>query len=239
MTTKTPQQPKHKKKPHQTQSYSDVFDTSKDKNTVTPAVYPKPSLGTLLFSVLGTILLIQVSLIGSPLPLIFPSETSVMFYSAQVPVVILLGALLGPTWGALSVILYIIVGLFFLPVFSSGGGLGYIEEPSIFYLIGLIGGAIMSGKAFKRAFLSNSVYKQHFYHVYAVIISVLTIHCVGLIGLLSTMIIGRSWESFTHWVHQLSVAPLPYDLTVALTLSTGLIWLRGLLWLQRVDLKEV
>jgi biotin transport system substrate-specific component len=52
--------------------------------------------------------------------------------------VILSGIILGPRYGALSQLVYIIIGLLGLPVFSGGGGLAYLMQPSFGYLIGFI-----------------------------------------------------------------------------------------------------
>ena len=51
---------------------------------------------------------------------------------------VLAGIILGWKYGVLSQIIYIILGLIGLPVFSSGGGIGYIFTPSFGYLLGFI-----------------------------------------------------------------------------------------------------
>ncbi len=53
--------------------------------------------------------------------------------------------LLGPRLGALSQIVYVALGLIGIPVFTEGGGLGYIFKPSFGYLIGFIIGAYTIG----------------------------------------------------------------------------------------------
>ncbi|HOO47090.1 MAG TPA: biotin transporter BioY, partial [Deltaproteobacteria bacterium] len=50
--------------------------------------------------------------------------------------VILSGIILGPKAGALSQIVYIIIGLIGLPVFSGGGGPSYIFKPTFGYILG-------------------------------------------------------------------------------------------------------
>ncbi len=52
----------------------------------------------------------------------------------QTLAVYLSGCLLGPFRGALSQCLYIMLGLLGLPIFSQGGGLGYVLSPSFGYL---------------------------------------------------------------------------------------------------------
>lgn len=58
----------------------------------------------------------------------------------------LAGVLLGPYWGALSQLVYVILGLIGLPIFTAGGGPAYIFNPSFGYLIGFIVGAFVIGK---------------------------------------------------------------------------------------------
>lgn len=48
------------------------------------------------------------------------------------------GLLLGSKLGALSQILYVIIGLAGVPVFTKGGGPGYVLQPSFGYLLGFI-----------------------------------------------------------------------------------------------------
>lgn len=57
----------------------------------------------------------------------------------------LAGLLLGARLGALSVSIYLLTGLTGIPVFASGGGLGYILQPSFGYLIGFCVGAYITG----------------------------------------------------------------------------------------------
>ena len=60
------------------------------------------------------------------------SITLQIFFSA------LAGILLGVKWGAVSQLLYVGLGLLGLPVFTMGGGLSYLLQPSFGFLLGLI-----------------------------------------------------------------------------------------------------
>ena len=48
------------------------------------------------------------------------------------------GVLLGAKWGAVSQTVYVVLGLVGLPVFTMGGGIGYVMQPSFGFLLGLI-----------------------------------------------------------------------------------------------------
>ncbi len=50
----------------------------------------------------------------------------------------LAGLLLGPKLGAASSLVYMITGLIGIPIFTEGGGPGYIFKPSFGYIIGFV-----------------------------------------------------------------------------------------------------
>lgn len=57
----------------------------------------------------------------------------------------LAGVLLGGKNGALSVGIYVFLGLVGLPIFTGGGGLSYVFYPTFGYLLGFIIGAFVTG----------------------------------------------------------------------------------------------
>lgn len=59
--------------------------------------------------------------------------------------VLLAGAIFGRKIGASASALYLALGLIGLPVFTGGGGLGYLVEPTFGYIIGFILGAYLVG----------------------------------------------------------------------------------------------
>jgi len=64
------------------------------------------------------------------------------------------GLLLGAKWGALSQILYLLVGLLGLPVFAMGGGFSYVLQPSFGFLLGLVPAAYIAGLLQKKPVLA-------------------------------------------------------------------------------------
>lgn len=58
----------------------------------------------------------------------------------------LAGVLLGGRNGAISVGIYVLLGLLGVPVFTGGGGISYILHPTFGFLIGFIVGAYITGK---------------------------------------------------------------------------------------------
>lgn len=69
--------------------------------------------------------------------------------------VFLAGIILGAEYGALAMLVYILIGLFGLPVFSKPpyAGLGYVLQPSFGFLIGYVAGAYVTGKIYKQGSL--------------------------------------------------------------------------------------
>ena len=56
------------------------------------------------------------------------------------------GILLGSRLGMFSQIVYVVIGLAGLPVFTKGGGITYVFEPSFGFLLGFIAGAYIIGR---------------------------------------------------------------------------------------------
>lgn len=65
--------------------------------------------------------------------------------SLQTATVLAAGMILGGADGAIASLVYILMGLVGLPVFTKGGGLGYVVMPSFGYLIGFPVGAFITG----------------------------------------------------------------------------------------------
>ena len=66
-------------------------------------------------------------------------------FTLQFLFTMLAGILLGGKLGALSVGIYMVLGLIGLPVFAEGGGLWYIFKPSFGYIIGFCVGSYVTG----------------------------------------------------------------------------------------------
>ncbi len=74
----------------------------------------------------------------------------------QVLFVLLAGAMLGSRWGTLSMVVYVLLGIAGLPVFTGGGcGIGYLLGPTGGYIAGFILSAFLMGFAFERISSEN------------------------------------------------------------------------------------
>lgn len=91
----------------------------------------------------------------------------------QIGAVLLTACLGGKNAGALAQIAYVVIGLN-LPVFTQGGGLGYLKEASFGYLLGFIAGAWVCGfLAFRMPPRLESL-------AFSCICGLLTIHAYGI-----------------------------------------------------------
>ncbi len=68
-----------------------------------------------------------------------------MPFTLQFLFTMLAGLLLGGRWGAVSVLVYLAMGLLGLPVFTSGGGISYVLQPTFGYLIGFAVATFVTG----------------------------------------------------------------------------------------------
>ncbi len=111
----------------------------------------------LILSGIFTALIIVGAFIKIPVPNV-PLTLQVMFTN-------LAGVILGCKLGAFSVLTYVLLGLAGVPVFTKGGGIGYIFMPTFGYLIGFIVGTFAAGKivessdkiSFKKYLLASFV----------------------------------------------------------------------------------
>lgn len=71
-------------------------------------------------------------------------------YTLQFMFTLLAGLMLGARLGAVAVSVYILLGLIGVPVFASGGGPGYILQPTFGYLLGFVVQAYFCGWMSRR-----------------------------------------------------------------------------------------
>ena len=72
-------------------------------------------------------------------------------FTLQVLFVLLSGLLLGPFYGALSQLIYVLLGLAGLPVFTFGGGISSVFQPSFGFTLGFIAASAVTGAIIGRS----------------------------------------------------------------------------------------
>lgn len=119
----------------------------------------------------------------SPIPV-----TMQMFF------VILSGLVCGSKYGAMSAVVYMMMGLCGVPVFTEGGGIAYIFKPTFGYILGFILGAFITGKIAEKS-VKPSVMR----FISASVSGVIAVYAIGIsyCFLISEFYIGASLNAKT------------------------------------------
>ena len=99
------------------------------------------------------------------------------------------GCLLGPYWGAASQGVYVLLGLVGLPIFTLGGGFGYVLQPTFGFLLGLIPSALVIGLITRKS-------RRPLRIILACAAGLATLYAVGLpyMGLILNVYLGKGWS---------------------------------------------
>lgn len=145
-----------------------------------------------------------------------------MVITLQLFFVTLSGMLLGARRGAFSCAVYMLMGLCGIPVFTQGGGIGYVLKPSFGYIIAFILGSFIAGKiAFGRE-------KPSYTRLFAAMLACLAVvYAIGIVYFIVIMkfYLGKTL-TFNSVFMSLFVLLLPGDLitgTLAVLISKRLI----------------
>ncbi len=144
----------------------------------------------------------------------------------QIGAVLLIGCLGGKNAAALSQIAYLALGLAWFPVFSRGGGLGYVREPTFGYLIGFVVGAWICGwLAFQAAPRLELL-------GFSCLCGLLGIHLTGFSYLLITYLTGWLEMPSSLWeaIWRYSLQPIPGHLAIACAAAVLAYGLRRLMF---------
>lgn len=148
----------------------------------------------------------------------------------QIGAVLLTGCLGGKNAGALSQIAYVCLGLFFpvFPVFTQGGGIGYLKEPTFGYLIGFIAGAWVCGFfAFRMPSRLESL-------AFSCLCGLLTIHISGIVYLMISNFAfnssGAGGLTLIGAIMKYSIYALPRQLVIVCAVTVLAFFLRQLMF---------
>lgn len=83
--------------------------------------------------------------VGAFIKLDIPLPLYTMHFTLQWLFVLMAGFFLGSKKGAISVLVYVLIGLAGVPVFAAGGGIGYVLRPGFGFLLGFILAAYLIG----------------------------------------------------------------------------------------------
>ena len=122
----------------------------------------------------------------------------------QVPAMLLSALVCGPRSATLAAVAYLSVGLFQLPVFHEGGGIGYLLYPGFGYLAGFLPAAWITGKLARQPGMDDPLALAG-----AAAIGLVVLHLCGLTNLLLGSLAGRWGGDTLTMVVGYSLALLP------------------------------
>ena len=142
----------------------------------------------------------------------------------QIQGLFLTSLLCGPEIGTISAISYLIIGLFYLPVFHGGGSVGYILTHEFGYLLGFIPAAWTCGFLAKNSSKANLI-NYSFYTA----ISLGIVHIIGINYLIIGKIFGNWSDSLFDLILINTFIPFPTQLLLCISISLLSILLKRIL----------
>ena len=132
--------------------------------------------------------------------------------------------LCGPLIGTICGISYLIIGLFYLPVFHGGGSVGYILTHEFGYLLGFIPAAWTCGFLSKRNSKPNLINYSFF-----TILSLCIVHIIGITYMVLGKLLGIWIDNLSDLILINTFIPFPTQLLLCLSISLISIFLKHLL----------
>ena len=126
--------------------------------------------------------------------------------------VLLAGLLLGAKLGALSQVIYMLIGLAGVPVFAEGGGPGYIFHPTFGFIVGFVVAAWVMGS------FSSKVSKIRIF--YSSLVALLLLYLIGITHLYFSINIFLGQEISLMDAAMISLVFVPGDIIKISILST-------------------
>ncbi len=141
-------------------------------------------------------------------------------FTLQLVMVMLVALTFGYKVGFLSTSIYTIMGLAGLPVFSSGGGLGYIASPSFGYILGFILCAFIIG-FFANDDKTTSQAKLHAKTFAVTLLGLAIVYAIGVCYwyLLGQFFIPKFKMDFFSLVYKGAIVFMPKDVFLCLLVS--------------------
>lgn len=127
----------------------------------------------------------------------------------QIPFVMFVCSLLGKKMSASCIMLYLILGICGFPIFALGGGIGYIKEYSLGYLLAYIPAIIIASYFLNKKYSILNM-------LFATICGVLTIHFCGIIYMIFIALVKHDGGTFIKgWIYSQSGVKILYDLVLS------------------------
>ncbi len=145
----------------------------------------------------------------------------------QIQGLLLTSLICGPHVGTISALSYLIIGLFYLPIFHGGGSVGYILTHEFGYLLGFIPAAWTCGSLTKKYSKANLIN----YSIYTTL-SICIMHIIGIIYLIFGKIFFKWIDNLFDLILINSFLPLPNQLLLCISISLISVFLKRILILR-------
>jgi len=178
------------------------------------------ALATWSGAIAGLLMIVAGGLIPAAIP--FPDADGwslrPLGITLQVPALLFTALVAGPRSALLAAMAYLSVGLFQLPVFQEGGGIGYLLDPGFGYLAGFVPAGWITGKLARQGGMDDPLALTG-----AAVLGLLVLQLCGLVNLLLGAVAGRWGTSLLPLLMGYGLALLPQ---LVLCCAAGLLaWL--------------
>ena len=147
-----------------------------------------------------------------------------LYSNWQLHGVLFCSLLFGPSLGTICALTYLIIGLFYLPVFHGGGSVGYILIPEFGYLLGFIPAAWTCGFLSRRSKNLNLINCSLY-----TIISLFIMHFSGVSYLVLGKLLGNWISNLSDLILVNTLIPFPSQFLLCFATSLLSISLKRLL----------
>ena len=145
----------------------------------------------------------------------------------QIQGVLMTALLCGPQIGIICAISYLIIGLFYFPVFQGGGSVGYILTHEFGYLLGFIPAAWTCGYLSKKKRTTNLINYSSY-----TILALCILHLTGILYLIFGKINGNWIDSLPNLILINTILPFPTQLLLCLSISLMSLFLKRILLIK-------
>ena len=127
----------------------------------------------------------------------------------QIPILMFICSVLGKKLSVTCACLYVFLGLFVIPIFSLGGGVGYISEYSFGYIISFILGVYICGCFINKTYSFLNMFLGS-------VLGVLSIHICGIFYMIILTLIYNDGITFIKsWLVWQSGLKIFYDIVLS------------------------
>lgn len=141
--------------------------------------------------------------------------TPIVPVTLQVEVALLAGLLLGGVKGGICMLIYLVMGVIGIPVFTAGGGFSYVLYPTFGYIIGFVVGAFAVGASVK-CLKKNNKLNGKLKYLWVLLVTIGALLIVYAIGVVYMFLIKNFYlqttMTFASALYYGFVLFLPFDL---------------------------